>query len=137
MQSFVMSAIVLISGMVLAGVVGLAHAQDKLSCSSTSPGGDAREIECLLPASGGAQRFRFSSHFAGSHDDTTAAIVATLNGAPLVCDQGSKTSLMGEDGEVSLDCRFAVTEKAGTRPLLQVKVAWRHAQYLDSDLKIE
>ena len=30
----------------------------------------------------------------------------SLADTPLVCDKGSKTSLMGEDGEVSLDCGF-------------------------------
>ena len=61
-------------------------------------------------------------------------MTATLNEAPLVCENGSKTSLMGEDGDVSLECKFSIAGKAGTRQVLKVKLLWSHAQYTDFEL---
>jgi hypothetical protein len=106
-----------------------ASARGKLHCDSHAPGGDSRDITCPLSASGTAQRYRFRASFSGSHDDTTASMAITLDGTPLACEPGGKTSLMGEDGDVSLECRFATTQKAGTKPVLRVQLAWRHAQY--------
>jgi hypothetical protein len=111
-----------------------ASAQEKPSCASRETGGDNREITCPLTISKVDQRFHFKANFAGSHDDTTASMVVTLDGLPLACDAGSKTSLMGEDGEVSLDCRFRTKREAGTKTSLTVVVTWRHAQYLDFEL---
>jgi len=106
-------------------------AQGKPSCEVTGPGYDSHDIRCSLSANGATQRFRFKANFSGSHDDTMAEMTTTLNGAPLACEKGSKTSLMGEDGEVSLFCRFSINDKAGTKHLLAVTVTWRHAQYKD------
>ena len=109
-------------------------APGKPRCESQALGGDQRDFKCPLSASGTARRFRFKADFSGSHDDTTASLAATLDGAPLACEEGSKTSLQGEDGEVSLECRFAIKDKAGTKHLLDVLLSWRHAQYKDFDL---
>ncbi|WP_216075105.1 hypothetical protein, partial [Acinetobacter baumannii] len=70
-------------------------AQGKLSCEVQAPGADRRQVTCPLSASGATQRFRFKARFSGGHDDTKASITPTLNGAPLVCDKGSKISLFG------------------------------------------
>ena len=75
------------------------------------------------------QQFRFKANFTGGHDDTMASMTATLNGGPLTCGEGSTTSLQGEEGDVSLECRFSMTEKAGTKPIFGVVVSWDHAQY--------
>jgi hypothetical protein len=56
---------------------------------------------------------------------------ATLNGAPLACEKGSKARLEGEDGDISLECRFSIVEKAGTKHVLGVALSWYHAQYTD------
>ncbi len=114
-----------------------AMAQGKPSCEVTGPGYDSHDIRCSLSTSGAPQRFRFKANFSGSHDDTTASLTATLDGAPLACEKGSKTDLMGEDGEVSLDCRFSIAGAPGTKQVLGVRVHWRHAQYKDFELRSE
>ena len=111
-----------------------AAAQDKPSCDSLPPGYDSHAVKCTLNASGTPKRYRFKANFSGSHDDTIASMTTTLDGAPLACEKGSKTELMGEDGEVSLDCRFSTSGEAGTKHLLAVSVSWRHAQYKSFEL---
>jgi hypothetical protein len=124
--------------------VGLAHAADtkpasaagsgKVQCESQSPGGDFRNISCPLDVSSTLQRFRFKVDFSGGHDDTMASMTLSLDGAPLACEQGSKTQLMGEDGDVSLECRFSLPGAAGTKRILGVALKWSHAQYTDFEL---
>ncbi|HZF20498.1 MAG TPA: hypothetical protein VE008_12430 [Burkholderiales bacterium] len=113
---------------------GPAAAQGKLPCESQPPGYDTHVVKCSLSATGAAQRLRFKADFSGSHDDTTASITTTLDGVPLACDKGSKTSTQGEDGEVSLECRFSLAGEPGTKRL-EVRVQWRHAQYKDFELR--
>jgi hypothetical protein len=112
---------------------GPAAAQGKPACDSQAPGYDSHDIKCTLDGSGTTRRYRFKASFGGSHDDTTASITPTLDGAPLACDKGSKTSTQGEDGEVSLECRFSLAEPGTKR--LGVRVQWRHAQYKDFELR--
>jgi hypothetical protein len=114
-----------------------APAQERIRCETKPSLGDIREVSCPLTASGNAQRFRFKANFSGGHDDTRAAMSATLKGAPLACDAGSKTSLFGEDGDVSLECRFSMTEKAGTELVLRMTIRWSHAQYTDFEFGAE
>lgn len=106
-------------------------------CDSQSAGGDLIEFKCPLEATGAAQRFRVKANLAGSHDDTTASITSTLNDAPIVCDAGSKTQLMGEDGDVSLECKFQIMEKSGTKLLLGVSLLWSHAQFTSTEFVSE
>jgi hypothetical protein len=61
----------------------------------------------------------------------------TLDDAPLTCETGSKTRLFGEDGDISLVCRFRVRTSAGTRPMLGVALLWSHAQYVRTELVAE
>lgn len=82
------------------------------------------ELTCALPA---AARYRFAARFSGSHDDTTLALEPTLDGAPLACEAGSRTDSSGEEGDVVLECRFAVADAAGRA--LQVRLNWYHASY--------
>jgi hypothetical protein len=117
--------------------MGAARAQGTPRCESPQAPGDRRVVTCPLSASGVLQTFRFTANFSGSHDDTMAALTATLDGAPLACAPGSKTDLMGEDGDVSLQCTFSLTGKVGAQHVLSVTLSWRHAQYtgfeFDSD----
>ncbi|MEP6501788.1 MAG: hypothetical protein ABJD97_00530 [Betaproteobacteria bacterium] len=99
------------------------------ACTSTNPtGGDIRVVTCTLPA---RRMHRFTVNFAGGHDDTSASLAATLDGQPATCDADSKTSLFGEDGDVSLQCRIAAAGGADTPHALVVTVLWSHAQYRD------
>jgi hypothetical protein len=85
------------------------------------------QVECALRASDAPRKFKFEVRFTGGHDDTMASLSATLNGKPLACDEGSKTELMGEFGEISIHCQFS-SEDAQQ---LKVSVQWHHAQYSD------
>lgn len=145
MRSIRLSFLSLLSLLTIACVsAGLAHAADmkppsaagssKVQCESRSPGGDFRNISCPLNVSSTPQRFRFKVDFSGGHDDTMASMTLSLDGAPLACEQGSKTQLMGEDGDISLECRFSLPDAAGTKRTLGVAVKWSHAQYTDFEL---
>jgi hypothetical protein len=99
------------------------------SCSvSTATGGDIRVLTCPLAA---GRAWRFTAGFSGGHDDTSASLAVTLDGQPAACGAGSKTSLFGEDGDVSLHCRI---DAAGAARTLVVTVLWSHAQYRDFGL---
>ena len=112
-----------------------AAAEEKLACETQASAWDSRSFSCPIKAVGVAQRLRFVARFSGGHDDTIASISATtLNGTLLVCDPRSKTRLMGEDGVVSLECRFSVKEKAGTLIVLGVALTWSHAEYQSVEL---
>lgn len=117
---------------------GLAHAQSTLECAVQEPPGDVRHFSCPLPASGSKRQYRFEAFLAGSHDDTMAALEPTLDGQALACEPGSKLSLMGEDGEVSLTCLFRLGAAQG-QPTRELAVAlkWRHAQYVDYRLSTD
>jgi hypothetical protein len=94
----------------------------ELPCTTAAQTWNSREVACRVPA---AQRYVFTARFSGGHDDTMARLQPLLDGAPLACEAGSKTELVGEDGDVSLHCAFAV-ERAGD---LRVTVRWSHAEY--------
>jgi len=104
-----------------------------LPCEAQASPGDLRNFSCPLKAATAARRYRFKAEFSGGHDDTMASMALNLDGAPLACDEGSKTQLMGEDGDVSLECRFSIPETAGAH-VLKVVLKWSHAQYTDAGL---
>ena len=107
--------------------------EENRACESTSPGGDFVQFHCPVPASGSEQRWRFKAYFSGGHDDTSASMKATLNGAPFECAAGSKTQLYGEDGEVSLVCHARIPSSPVERPMFEVALLWSHAQYVRSE----
>jgi hypothetical protein len=137
-SSALLTVATILHGVAVVAGMDSAIAQGNLRCETQAPPfGDRRDIECPLNAAATAQRFRFKANFSGGHDDTRASITATINDAPLACDAGSKTSLFGEDGDVSLECRFRVAEKTDTKQVLKVTIRWYHAQYTDFELDSE
>ncbi len=133
-RSIAVMMVAALQGLAAASGFESASAQERLTCESQAPGEDKRDIKCGLHASGITQHFHFKANFSGGHDDTLASMTATVDGLPLACDKGSKTRLMGEDGDVSLECKFSINEKAGTELVLSVAVSWRHAQYQNFEL---
>jgi len=127
-------ALLLLQGNGTAAQAEPAREPGKLRCESREPTFDSREITCPLRVSESRQRFRLKVNFSGGHDDTSAAMAVSLDGRPLACEDGSKTRLMGEDGDVSLFCVFVVAPQAGAVPVLRATVSWSHAQYTDHDL---
>jgi hypothetical protein len=99
------------------------------TCDAPAMPGDSREIKCAVIGTGVAKPYRFVVTFQGGHDDTRASFKAFEDGQPLVCDKGSKPSLFGEDGEVSLYCNFSLRHDAGSRHAVSFSVLWSHAQY--------
>ena len=120
-----------------AAAVAAAPGQENRACESQSPGGDFVQFSCPMSAGDTERHWRFEAHFAGGHDDTSASMSLTLAGAPLYSEEGSKTRLFAEDGDVSLVCRFRVGSAAGARPVLGVALSWSHAQYVRTDLAAE
>ena len=108
-----------------------------LACEAQTNGGDMIDFQCPLSTSVPTRRFRFNAHFAGGHDDTSASMTATLNGVPLACEEGSKTKLFAEEGNVSLNCSFSIARSAGAEQLLRVNLLWSHAQYTNFELRAD
>jgi hypothetical protein len=136
MRSILLAILCLSAGLACAADLKTTTAagSNKQRCESSSPGGDFRDISCPLDVASAPRRFRFKVDFSGGHDDTMASMALSIDGAPLECGQGSKTQLMGEDGDVSLECRFSIANPAGARPVLRVLLKWSHAQYTAFEL---
>jgi hypothetical protein len=134
MRLFAMVFFCFFQGLATAAGTEAATPKGQQQCDSRTNGGDHWDVKCPLNASGTAQHFRFKVNFSGGHDDTKANMAPTLDGSPLECEKGSKTSLFGEDGDVSLECRFSITEKAGTQRVFGVTILWSHAQFTDFGL---
>lgn len=109
-------------------------AAPELSCSVGNETYESREMLCAIPPAARPQRLQFIARFSGGHDDTRASIVTELDDQPLACDTGSKKELFGEDGEVSLNCGFAVPAGAKGDARFKVTIRWSHAQYTDARL---
>ncbi len=109
----------------------------RLTCEAPATPGDIRDIKCNVNGAGMPVRYRFTITFLGGHDDTTASLKASEDGSPLVCGKDSKTSLLGEDGEVSLFCNLSLKHDPGTSHVIAFSVVWSHAQYKDFELTAE
>jgi hypothetical protein len=95
---------------------------------------DSKEVQCLLPRAEPAGRHEFVARFSGGHDDTQASIVTSLDQQPLACEAGSKKELLGEDGNVTLFCRFSVGAGVGADGVFKATIRWSHAEYTDYQL---
>ena len=96
--------------------------------------GDVLDYSCPLTVARPGQHLVFRAVFDGGHDDTMASLTARLDGVPIDCDAGSKTELMGEFGTVKLECRVTPAGTAGSVHVLDVSLAWSHAQYARYEL---
>ncbi|MBL0726232.1 hypothetical protein [Piscinibacter sp. HJYY11] len=107
-------------------------------CEAHQPRHDRLDVRCRWPAGSGPQALRFDAHFAGSHDDTSASLVASLNGTALNCAAGSKTQLDGQDeGDVTMSCRFSLTSPLREEVVLRFELAWFHARQTGFELVSE
>lgn len=103
-------------------------------CDEQAAGGDRRNIVCSITDSMSERRVQFIAKFSGGHDDTMASMSLSFDGAPLTCDPGSKTDLMGEDGDVILECKFFIAPNSGKARVLRAEVKWSHTEYSGFDL---
>jgi hypothetical protein len=125
---------VLIAFPVLAAESALLATMPPPRCVTQPSPGDLLTVTCPLPAASTDRRYRFKVDFAGGHDDTMAAIALTANGEPIACGEGSKTRLMGEDGDVSLECRFRLSGTFRESTDIGAVIKWSHAQYVGFSL---
>lgn len=109
--------------------------QANTACHTEQARHDRVEVRCTWPT--GAQGLRFDAHLAGSHDDTEATLTATLNGTPLSCASGSKTTIDGskDEGDVTLSCHLAPPPAATGSAQLRFQLRWYHARYTGFELK--
>jgi hypothetical protein len=98
-------------------------------CAERAPTYDSHEVACRFDVSIQPRRYRLQANFSGGHDDTMARLTVTLNAAELTCDAGSKTRLMGEDGDVSLLCMLTLPARSDASELVAT-FFWSHAQYV-------
>jgi hypothetical protein len=120
--------------LLLAGSAGLAFASELLTCEAKLVSWNRHEYQCPLATDGKERRLRFKADFSGGHDDTEASMALTLDGVAVACSQGSKTSLFGEDGDVSLECRLMLAGAAGTKRMLGATVKFSHAEFIAIEL---
>lgn len=112
-----------------------AAASDATSACVSDPGLGGIDVTCTITSAPTDRTLRFKADPVGSHDDIVLAMTATLDDAPLVCDAGGKTRLVGEDGEVSLDCGFTVP--AGVAERFGAHVTDHHDQYIGKGLAVQ
>ena len=108
--------------------VGTASAAEGFTCETHATNWKWLEFRCPMTINMEGQPMLFKADFSGSHDDTRLSMTLSLDGVPLACNQKSKTSLMGEDGSVSLECHFALDGSPGTKRMLGVLIQIWHAQ---------
>jgi hypothetical protein len=109
---------------------GPSAAQRLQACEPPTFGRDRLTMVCMLDGTAAPQALHIKVHFTGSHDDTTASLDVAIGDAAVACDAGSKTSTEGEDGDVTLDCRFTASGKPGAALVLRASAKWFHAQYI-------
>jgi hypothetical protein len=99
----------------------------RASCAVHELTYETRELACLLGADSTPRRYRLQVNFSGGHDDTIASIASvTLDGTDVLCADGSKTRLVGEDGDVNVNCVFTVSATAAK---FLATFRWTHAEY--------
>jgi hypothetical protein len=107
---------------------GTVFATGALTCQTHATNWKWQEFRCPLTINKEGQKMLFKADFSGSHDDTRLSMTLSLDGVPVACSQNSKTSLLGEDGNVSLECHFVPGGTAGTKRMLGAIVQIWHAQ---------
>lgn len=103
-------------------------ALQELNCEAQRQPGERTRFTCPIKTTGAPQNIRLVASFIGSHDDTELSMLATLDGAAVVCQAGSKTESTYEDGDVSLHCGFQFTAAAGNTAVLSIQLNHYHAQ---------
>jgi hypothetical protein len=107
---------------------GTPCAAQGLTCETHATNWKWQEFRCPLTINIEGQPMLFKADFSGSHDDTRLSMTLSIDGVPVACNQNSKTSLLGEDGSVSLECHFSLDGSPGTKRMLGVLIQIWHAQ---------
>lgn len=127
----------------LLGASGHAAAQasaqaDNGPCQRELQPGDMHEFSCPLKAYPAAQKFSFVVRVSGGHDDSSSALTVRHGEQDVPCHKGSKVSSDGEDGNITLDCRFTLPAAALKAPSkLSVSLKASHVFFEDYTFKAE
>jgi hypothetical protein len=105
------------------------------ACTETATAYETREVQCRVPAQF-AGKLRFKANFSGGHDDTVARLESFWNDAPLACNEGSKTWLSAEEGDVSLWCDFPSAGQARDGGVFNIAFRWSHAEYVNYQVEV-
>lgn len=130
----------LLRPMVLVTVLAAASpagAAEVIACDGRSTGFGSAELVCPIAPAAAPDRLRLHVRFAGVHDDSTAGLAASLDGAAVACGEGSTARIAGDAGGDALLCRIAVdTSHQGARKLV-VNLLWYHAEPVEYQLTRE
>lgn len=135
------AAIVIACVAALSGTATPAFAQsqpDNGPCQRELQPGDMHEFSCPLKAYPAAQKFHFVARVSGGHDDSSSLLVVRHAGQDVPCDKGSKVGSEGEDGDITLDCRFTLPAAALKSPgKLAVSLKASHVFFENHSLTAE
>lgn len=113
-------------------------APDTGPCQRELQPGDIHEFSCPLKAYSAAQKFHFVARVSGGHDDSSSLLTVRHGEQDVACEPGSKVASEGEDGDITLDCRFTLPASALKAPgQLAVKLKASHVFFENHSLKAE
>lgn len=105
-------------------------------CVSANATFGAAELVCAIPQQPHLHRLRFKLPFAGVHDDSSAGMAATLDGAPVACTVDSRPQIRGEAEGDTLSCDMAIESATAPREL-RLQLVWFHAEPGDYSLRAD
>ena len=132
-----------IAALACAAAVGFApafaqSAPDTGPCQRELQPGDMHEFTCPLKAYPAAQKFHFVARVSGGHDDSSSLLAVSHGDQDVACAPGSKVGSEGEDGDITLDCRFTLPAAALKAPgQLVVRLKASHVFFENHSLKAE
>ena len=113
-------------------------APDTGPCQRELQPGDMHEFICPLKAYPAAQKFHFVARVSGGHDDSSSLLAVSHGDQDVACAPGSKVGSEGEDGDITLDCRFTLPAAALKAPgKLVVRLKASHVFFENHSLKAE
>ena len=113
-------------------------APDTGPCQRELQPGDMHEFTCPLKAYPTAQKFHFVARVSGGHDDSSSLLAVSHGEQDVACATGSKVGSEGEDGDITLDCRFTLPATALKAPSkLVVRLKASHVFFENHSLKAE
>jgi hypothetical protein len=100
----------------ISALPGQSHADSAVTCERELRPGDRHIFTCPLQSFSSAQTARFSVELSGGHDDSLSTLALRHGDKDLTCAEGSKTLSEGEDGDITLECRFTLSPTSLAAP---------------------
>jgi hypothetical protein len=96
-------------------------------CTTAQASFDNAQLVCEIAPGPEAQVLRLHVAFEGVHDDSSAALGASLDGHPVACADGSRPRIEGDGAGDAISCSFSVPPADAARQL-RVQLLWHHAR---------